>query len=312
MASIALVRALLDSSYSGSTLLYVLFPFTLSIVIYLVFDWRRETQGSGYARHVRLATAVFFSTSIVLMEGFICVLMFMPIYFLLITLGYICVHLMTRDRENKIGAFAIPLMVLLLVSEGLTDTTSIERNETATYETVVAYEIETLKQNMAKPILFAQDRPWFLRLFPLPDRVKAGSIGEGDLHNLHFTYNKWVWGNAHTGQMNVVISEVSERRVRTKVISDTSYLSNYMKIIGTEVNFEPLGPGVTKLSLTVKYERLLDPYWYFGPLQKLAASQSARFLVESIIARQPTRSISDEQRSAQRDSGVQGELADQS
>jgi hypothetical protein len=39
------------------------------------------------------------------------------------------------------------------------------------------------------------------------------------------------------------------------------------------------------VALTVKYHRLLDPYWYFGPLQQLAAEQSARYIIDTIIAR---------------------------
>jgi hypothetical protein len=44
--------------------------------------------------------------------------------------------------------------------------------------------------------------------------------------------------------------------------------------------------GRTRIALTVKYHRLLDPAWYFGPMQQLAAEQSARYLVDNIIVRE--------------------------
>jgi hypothetical protein len=58
-----------------------------------------------------------------------------------------------------------------------------------------------------------------------------------------------------------------------------------MKIDGTEVRFSDAGGGRTRVSLTVKYHRLLDPSWYFGPMEQLAARQSARYLIDTVIAR---------------------------
>jgi hypothetical protein len=86
--------------------------------------------------------------------------------------------------------------------------------------------------------------------------------------------------------MHLRIAEVSPRRIRTEILRDDSYLSHYMRIEGTEVNFTELGGGRTQVALTVKYRRLLDPYWYFGPLQQAAAKRSAEYLIQSIIARE--------------------------
>jgi hypothetical protein len=82
---------------------------------------------------------------------------------------------------------------------------------------------------------------------------------------------------------------VSPRRIRTEIVRNTAYLSHYMRIDGTEVLFDPLPGGRTRVSLTVKYHRLLDPAWYFGPMEQLAAEQSARYLVENIIVRRGAR-----------------------
>jgi len=85
--------------------------------------------------------------------------------------------------------------------------------------------------------------------------------------------------------MDVLIAEVEPEYIRTEITKNTAYLSHYMEVKGTDVYFKPLENGQTEVSLTVKYKRLLDPAWYFGPMQQFAAEQSAKYLMDTIIIR---------------------------
>jgi hypothetical protein len=284
-----IIRALLDSQFGGGTLLYLLVPFGLSVMLYfLTRPSQKQGRGWSYLNHLRLATIIFFATSALLLEGFICVLMFMPIYYGGVTLGYLFGWFFDEriDYRDTFKVAAIPVFVMMLASEGLLPSTTVPRDRTATYVTVTDQDIAALKRNMAAPINFPQERYWFLKIFPLPDRVVAGSLGVGDMHHLHFTYKKWFFANYSQGQMDVRIAAVEPRHIRTEIVRNTSYLSHYMRIDGTDVRFTPLADGRTRIALTVKYRRLLDPAWYFGPMQQLAAEQSARYLVEAIIVRE--------------------------
>lgn len=283
------IRAILDSQFRNSTLLYLIVPFAVSIGIHLLVP---RPQGKvsvtrGYLRHLRDATIVMLATSAILFEGFLCVLLFMPIYYVIVTLGFIFNWLADRpgDRGGRAEAFAIPALVVLLASEGLFDQTTVPRFHEAAYEEVVDGSIAELKANMARPIAFNGRRHWFLSIFPLPTRVQAGTLAVGDVHRLHFVYRRWFFANFQEGDMAIRIDEVGKDRIRTRIVENTSYLSHYMKIEGTEVRFRELGDGRTRVSLTVKYQRLLDPAWYFGPMQQLAAQQSAKYLIDTIIAR---------------------------
>lgn len=111
------------------------------------------------------------------------------------------------------------------------------------------------------------------------------------MHRLHFTYKKWFLTNYSRGEMLVRIAEVSPRNIRTETMSNTSYFSHYMAIDGTDIRLSPLAGGRTQVAFTLKYRRLLDPSWYFGPLQQVAAEQGARYLVETIILRSPSREL---------------------
>ena len=287
-------RAILDSEFRNSTLLYLLVPFAVSIALHVTRPMELDEGDEElrisrrFGRHLRDATIVMLASSALLFEGFLCVLFFMPIYYLVVAAGFAFSALADRhdgDGNGGLRAWGIPAILLLLTAEGLLDTTTVERRREATHVAILDGSAAELQANMARPIAFQDDRHWFLSIFPLPTRVEAGTLRSGDIHRLHFVYRRWFVANLHEGEMAIRIDEVSPQRIRTSILRNDSYLSHYMRIDGTEVRFRDVGGGRTEVALTVRYQRLLDPAWYFGPMQQLAARQSARYLIETIIAR---------------------------
>lgn len=238
---------------------------------------------------MRDATIVMLGTSALLFEGFLCVLMFMPIYYLVVSLGFVLdvIRKTAGDRKrDKLKVSFIPLLVGVLAIEGLSPSTSFERQHQVTRTVIVDASIEQLKSNMALPIDLPKKRETFLSIFPLPVDVQAGSLTPGDVHQLKFIYKKWFFTNIDEGDFHLRIDEVRDDYVSTSVVLNTSYLSKYLKVEGTEVQFEELTGGQTAVSLTVHYERLLDPAWYFSPMQRLAIEQSSGYLIDAVIARE--------------------------
>ena len=74
------IRAILDSEFRNSTLLYLIVPFAVSIALHLFLrvPEGERSVGRAYLKHMRDATVVMLATSALLFEGFICVLFFMP------------------------------------------------------------------------------------------------------------------------------------------------------------------------------------------------------------------------------------------
>lgn len=287
------LRALLDSRFGSTALVYLAVPYLVSVTLFR-FMPRSQKRGAWgwYINHLRDSTIVMLATSAVLFEGFICVLMFMPVYYLGVTVGFLA--LLWKDRADAAGGgtplsvYLVPAVVLGLSLEGAVPWTFTPRTQSVTQSVVLDAGVDDLKANMARPIAFDQGRPWFLSIFPLPHRVEAGTLATGDVHTLHFTYRRWFVTNVHDGEMRLRIEEVGDRHVRTRVIDNTSYLAGYLSIDGTEVRFDERPDGRTEVSLTVHYTRLLDPAWYFGPLQRAAVNQSARYLIDTVIARELT------------------------
>ncbi len=292
-ASAFVMRLLLDSRFAGSASVYVGIPFLISVLLFhLTRASSRQTALGRYLSHLRMATVVMLASSVILFEGFLCVLLFMPIYYFAVTLAFLYrLSLERRDlgRQGRTGAHLVPLLVVLLSLEGVLPWTYAPRAQAVTERKVVELSIAELKANMARDISFEASRPWLIALFPLPQRVEAGSLSAGDLHRVHFTYRRWFVTNSHQGRMDLLIEWVGDKGVRTRVIHNDSYLASYLRIEGTEVAFRDLGEGRTEVSLTLSYQRLLDPAWYFGPLQVHAMRESAAYLIESVITREASR-----------------------
>ncbi len=299
------LRFLLDSQFGTTTLVYILVPFVISVALAFLTKSSESTRYRyRYLNHMRIMTIVFLATSVLLFEGFICVLMFMPIYYGFATIGFFFSWLArdkslddkgSSDLTNTFKVAAIPVLVLMLVSEGLFSATTVPRPATATLVADTPLSVAELQANMAQPISFESDRHWFLELFPMPDSIQAGSLAPGDMHTLHFTYKRWLFTNTHQGEMHVRIDKVSADHIRTKITRNDSYLGNYMDIDGTDIRFTPKADGGTRVALTIRYDRLLDPAWYFGPMQQLAAKESARLFLSDIILRHPVEEVANGQ-----------------
>jgi len=224
------------------------------------------------------------STSLLLFEGFLCVIFFMPIYYIVVTIGFIF-DLTYHKSKNKLNVSIIPVLIGMMALEGISDSTSFERQNSVTREVIVDMNISQLKANMIAPIKFSRDRNWILSIFPLPVNVEAESLEIGDIHILEFVYKRWFFTNIDHGFFYLHIDQISENKVVTSVQNNTSYFSKYLKIKGTEVTFKPMSDTTTKITLSIHYNRLLDPAWYFDPLQRIVVSESANYLIDNVIVR---------------------------
>lgn len=283
------VRALLDSSFANSALLYVATPFLISFLLFQ-FVPKPESTGSlrRYLAHLRDATIIMLATSAFLFEGFICVLFFMPIYYLGVTIGFLFSAFSEKKHpsdKNRLRASFIPLIVAVMALEGTAPSTSFERRNQVTRTVIMDADVATLQSNMALPVELPEERDWFLSIFPLPVDVQAGSLEAGDVHLLRFIYKRWFFTNIKEGEFHLRIDSVSDTEVVTSVVENTSYLAAYLNLRGTRVTFKEMPDGRTEVSLTIEYDRMLDPAWYFGPMQRYAVERSGDYFIDAVFAR---------------------------
>ncbi|MDE0348858.1 MAG: hypothetical protein OXM56_04030 [Gammaproteobacteria bacterium] len=281
------VHVLIRDELHTSALLYVGLPFAGALAITVL----RPAAGTGvwrrYLDFSLTSLVVLLGSSIVLFEGFVCVLMFLPIYFLVTTACFVFLWLWERigARGNRNFLAVLPLVILASSLEGTTEATSFERVNQATAITTAALTPQEIMANLTRPIDLDADRHWLLSVFPMPYLVEAESIAPGAVHRVHTRYHRWFVANTREGMLRLEILEAEPTRIRTRIVDDTTFYATYLTQIGTEIELTPLDGGQTEISLRIEYRRNLDPAWYFHPLQQFAMRRMGEFFIEQAMVR---------------------------
>lgn len=282
-----LIRLLMKYDFDRSALLYVGIPFLIAVA--LLFIERPSSSANWKRRYliiVVLSLVIMLGSSVILFEGFVCVVMFMPIYFFIVLLMFLFEWLKRyrhKKHQGKNYAHLLPVLILLSAFEGVIPQYSFEREYQVVSEKVISASVDQIKEKLTQPITLNKERHWLLSLFPMPYDIDAETLNAGDVHTVHFRYHRWLVTNTHEGNMKLEISQVEDNFIRTRFVEDTSYIANYLKLHGTEIHLQPINDKQTRVTLTIKYHRFLDPVWYFGPLQEFAVGKSAEFLLEEVI-----------------------------
>lgn len=284
-AASLLVRLLIGYDFHESALLYIGIPYLVAVVLSLYLPHQDGASlGARYGRLLMYNLVVMLGSSIVLFEGFICVLMFLPIFLLFVLIAFIVDYCRLKLGRSGLSVhIASGLAVAALAMEGAMPGWEQPRFEAVTATAVVDSDPAGIHQKLAQPIEFVNEPSGFLRLFEMPSKVFAGSLNEGDVHVIEYTYRRWFLTNTHQGSARLLIKHVEPDKIETEFLSDDSYLSNYLRLLGTSIELSPVADQKTRVTLTVRYDRKLDPAWYFGPLQRFAVKQMARHLIATVI-----------------------------
>ncbi len=284
------IRAILDSQFRHSALLYLAVPFCISIIIYMFVPQPEATTKLGrFARHMLAALIVMFASSALLFEGFICVMMFLPIYLLVAAIVFASLPAPKEDSDAVATTFKssfIPLLLIIMSVEGLTPSTSFEREEDITHSYIIDANMDTIWANLADPVHVDGNRKAFVSLFPLPVRSEGGVLKPGTVHKDWFEYRRWGLAsfNVHKGETHIKIAKVEPFYLETEIVKNDSYISHYLTAKGAQFTFNPISDSQTEITMSVQYTRLLDPKWYFGPMQRIAMGQAMDYFVNDVMA----------------------------
>lgn len=281
------IRLLYSYEFEKSALLYVGIPFFVAVFLLSILKKPQlTTLGSHYIYVSKWSLIVMLGTSIILFEGFVCVVFFMPIYFFILFLMYlfqIMVHRLHDKKKTTLHAHLLPVLIALSAFEGAVPTFNFQRDYSVTRELIIDASTEQIKAQLIKPMMLDVERNWLLNLFPMPTDIDAQSLSTGDVHTINFVYHRWFIANTHSGAMTLELTEVSDDYIKTTFLKDVSYISNYLDLKGTEIHFVKYDNQHTKVLLTIHYTRFLDPSWYFGPLQEYAIGQTAELLLSELF-----------------------------
>ena len=279
------VHLLIRQGLDSSALLYVGLPYLGALAIVLIRPAKSDERWwRVYLDRSLTALIVLLASSVVLFEGFVCVLFLFPIYFLVVTVAFAAGWAGRRkDKGNKTLSVIVPVIILGSSLEGTTEALSAERVAHVEASRVAHLAPEEIMRNLVLPMELNQDRNWILSIFPMPYQVDAESLEPGSVHRMHTRYDRWFVTNTHEGELHLEIVDFRPNRLRARVVHDTTFFASYLSQMSSEVSLTPIGPNHTEVSLRLDYRRNLDPAWYFHPLQQFAMREMAAFFIENVL-----------------------------
>ena len=282
------VHLLIRQGLDSSALLYVGLPYLGALAIVVIRPAKPDERWWRiYLDRSLTALIVLLASSVVLFEGFVCVLFLLPIYFLVVSVAFAAGWAGRRkDQGNKTLAVILPVIILGSSLEGTTEALSAERVAHVEASRVAHLAPEEIMRNLVLPMELNQDRNWILSIFPMPYQVDAESLEPGSIHCMHTRYDRWFVTNTHEGELHLEIVDFQPNRLRARAVHDTTFFASYLSQMASEVSLTPIGPNRTKVSLRLDYRRNLDPAWYFHPLQQFAMREMAAFFIENVLIRQ--------------------------
>ncbi len=263
-ASVAF-RLLKFTGTNHTSLLFVGIPALLALVLVAV---EPKTSTGTVNKVIALALCV---SGIVLGEGFICIVMAAPIFFLI---GTLISFVMRWQRNRTLG-----LMVILpLGLEGVSPVFQFSREESVTVERVVEADAAAIRASLAAPMQFDARLPAFFRIgFPTPGATTGSGLAVGDRRSIEFHH-----GGHHPGTLVWQVTGSAPDAVTFSAISDDSYITHWLLWRRAEVRLRAAGPGRTLVTWTLQYRRGLDPVWYFKPLERYGVGLAAEYLLETL------------------------------
>ncbi|HKO58841.1 MAG TPA: hypothetical protein VJ276_23440, partial [Thermoanaerobaculia bacterium] len=215
----------------------------------------RATSATGTI--VKGLTICLLMSGPILGEGFICILMAAPLFYLVgIIIGLLTDR--ARRRQDSSVLRVVALLPLLAGLEGVTPGLTFPTREEVAATRVVAATPAEVELALAQTPSFPRPLPPFLRLkFPRPGRAAGMGLEPGALRVVRFA-----GGEGKPGDLTLRVAERGPASVTFEAVSDTSHIAHWLTWRSSRVTWRPVGAHRTEVTWSVAYDRELDPAWY--------------------------------------------------
>jgi hypothetical protein len=221
-------------------------------------------------------TLAILMSGVLLGEGFICILLASPLFYLV---AAIIGALIDHAKKTRNRSYCLALLPLLpMCFEGVTEKLSFPRDETVVVEKEVAASASDVELTLSRLPRVDKPLPFFLRLgFPRAVETDGCGLNRGDRRRIHFA-----GGEGKPGDLLLGVAESDPGRVEFHVLSDQSKIAHWLEWKESIVSWSPAGEGRTRVTWTLRYRRLLDPAWYFGPWERYGVRLAGEVLIDSL------------------------------
>lgn len=271
-----LYRVLMFHQPLGHTaLMFIGLPAVLAILLAVAAPAKTVTGGI-----VLGITLVLLILAPLLGEGYLCILIAAPLFYAVgigVGLAWDATRKWRRDgRPTTLKCVAVLLLPMCL--EGVFPQTTFDRRQTVEVTQVVDAPADAVETALAKSPRVGTVLPAYLRIgFPRPLEARGEGLQVGDLRTIHFS-------GAEGDPPGDLVSRVTVRGpgyIRVDTVSDGSKLTQWIRWDSSEVMWKAIGAGHTAVTWRIRFERQLDPAWYFVPWERVAVHEAAKYMIEA-------------------------------
>jgi hypothetical protein len=257
--------------------LFVGIPALLAIVV--LFGVSPQSATGVACKAVTVALLV---SGVFLGEGILCVFMSAPLFYAIA----IAIANKTPDEPSglTLRSFAILLVVGPLSLEGVTDFTTLNRDESVAVSRIVRGSSDAVARALFEPPRFSRIRPFFLRAgFPSPVSTRIDGNGSRTRWVIEMRGGEMRLNGMEprTGDLVLELEEARPGLARWRAVSDSSHMTHFLTWREAIVQWEPVDARTTKVTWTLRYRRDLDPSFYFGPMERYAVQLAAGYLIDA-------------------------------
>jgi hypothetical protein len=265
-------RALVVGHIEQTSMMFIGLPTLIAIFVAAI-----PTGKSVTGLIMKTMTLFFLLLAVLLIEGAICILMAAPLFY---SIGLLVGVLVDRARVRKdIGRMRLIVFPVLAIMslEGISETLSFPRDEVITISRQLELPLAAARAQLAVgPSFQLTELPSFLKAgFPAPKEIQGNGLELGNTWRIHFA-----GGEGKPGDLQARVVESSPNRIRVARTTDTSHIAHWLDWQDATWELQETASGGTQLTLTMRYRRLLDPAWYFKPIERYGVRKAGEYFLD--------------------------------
>ena len=267
-----LYRIIVLGQKEQTALMFIGLPTAMAVLISFL---PRAKSATGMI--MKGITLFLLLMGILFIEGFICIVMAAPFFYCIgFIVGIFADKARARKEFNKrFRVLVLPALILMSL-EGVTGLLSFPRDEVVTVSREVALSPREAREQLASgPQFDWWELPLYLKFgFPSPHGIWGTGLEKDDTWRIQFA-----GGEGKPGDLTAKVTESSENHIRVECVSDGSHISHWLAWKDADWTIEPNGDGA-RVTLTMRYRRLLDPSWYFKPIQRYGVRIAGEYFLD--------------------------------
>jgi len=266
-----LYKLLMHEQLGHSAAMFLGVPAVLAILLALTPN--AKTATGGILKGITLALLVI---APLLGEGYLCILMASPLFYLVGTIVGLLVDRNRRKRNATLSCMAFFLIPMCL--EGVLPQMTLNRSQAVEATQIVPASVNTVERALAQSLNVDTKLPRFLRIgFPRPLAAWGHGLAIGDTRTVRFSGAE----GDPPGDLVMRVAERSPGYVRFETVGDGSKLTQWVRWTSSNVEWKALDADHTMVTWRIHFERQLDPAWYFTPWERAAVKEAAAYLIDA-------------------------------